>query len=49
MPTVTVLKNDLYRLAGLELSLPLGALEEKLALVKGELGSRSRDGRELRD
>ncbi|HEX6386030.1 MAG TPA: phenylalanine--tRNA ligase subunit beta, partial [Anaerolineae bacterium] len=48
MPTITVLKNDLYRLADLEPSLPLAALEEKLALVKGELGSRSRDGRELR-
>ena len=48
MPTVTVLKNDLYRLAGLEPSFGLAALEARLALVKGELGSRTRDGRELR-
>jgi phenylalanyl-tRNA synthetase beta chain len=37
MPKITVEKNDLYRLAGLEESYPLDALEADLALVKGEL------------
>lgn len=48
MPTVTVRKHDLYHLAGLERSFSLAALEDKLALVKGELGARARDGKELR-
>jgi phenylalanyl-tRNA synthetase beta chain len=37
MPKITVEKNDLYRLAGLEEDYPLEMLEADLALVKGEL------------
>jgi phenylalanyl-tRNA synthetase beta chain len=48
MPTVTVRKHDLYHLAGLERGFGLAELEDKLALVKGELGARSRDGKGLR-
>lgn len=49
MPTITVSKQDLYRLAGLDAAVGLAELEERLALVKGELGSRTGDGRDLRD
>ncbi len=37
MPTITILKSDLYRLAGLEETYPLEMLEVDLALAKGEL------------
>lgn len=48
MPTITVQRQDLYRLAGLEIDYPLAALDEKLTLVKGELNSRTHDGIDLR-
>ena len=48
MPTITVQKADLYQLAGLEPTMGLAELEEHLWLVKGELGSRTVDGRSLR-
>lgn len=48
MPTISVLKRDLYRLIGLESTYPLARLNDDLILVKGELGSRTRDGRPLR-
>ncbi|MBV7332129.1 phenylalanine--tRNA ligase subunit beta [Chloroflexi bacterium TSY] len=48
MPTITVQRQDLYRLAGLEIDYPLAALDEKLMLVKGELNSRTHDGIDLR-
>lgn len=49
MPKINVLKSDLYRLAGLEDNYPFSALENDLMLVKGELGSRTADGKPLRD
>ncbi|MFN8495909.1 MAG: phenylalanine--tRNA ligase subunit beta [Caldilineaceae bacterium] len=49
MPTITVQKADLYQLAGLDPALGLAQLEERLWLVKGELGSRTVAGRSLRN
>lgn len=48
MPTISVLKSDFYRLAGLDPAYPLAALSDDLLLVKGELSSRARDGQPLR-
>lgn len=48
MPTITVQKNDLYRLAGLDAAFSLAELEDRLALVKGELSSRTAEGIRLR-
>lgn len=47
MPTITVQKADLYRLAELPDTLTLEELEARLPLVKGELSVRGRDGRKL--
>lgn len=47
MPTITVQKADLYRLAELPDALTLEELEARLPLVKGELSVRGRDGRKL--
>lgn len=47
MPTITVQKADLYRLADLPAAVTLAELEERLTLVKGELSVRGRDGRKL--
>ncbi len=49
MPTITVNYLDLCRLSGLESDQALSSLEDKLALVKAELGNRLADGRTLRD
>ena len=48
MPTITVQREDLYQLAGLGRSFSLALLEDRLALVKGELNRRTLDGRSLR-
>jgi phenylalanyl-tRNA synthetase beta chain len=48
MPTITVSRQDLYRLSGLPTSYSLAELDDALALVKGELGSRTYDGLTLR-
>lgn len=48
MPTITVQRHDLYRLAGLADSFSLAELDDRLALVKGELGARAADGSLLR-
>lgn len=48
MPTISVLKSDLYRLAGLEKAYSLADLSDDLILVKGELSSRTREGQPLR-
>mgnify|MGYP001468022992 CR=1 FL=1 len=48
MPTITVSRQDLYRLSGLPATYSLAELEDALALVKGELGSRTYDGLTLR-
>jgi len=48
MPTISVVKRDLYRLSGLEDKYPLARLNDDLILVKGELSSRTRDGEALR-
>jgi len=49
MPTITVQREDLYQLAGFERNFSLALLEDRLAaLVKGELNSRTLDGRSLR-
>ncbi len=47
MPTITVAKDDLYKLAGLHAAVDLAEVEASLMLVKGELTVRSRDGRKL--
>src|SRR5437867_1796152 len=49
MPTITVQKDDLYKLARLEPAYGFAALEEKLALAKAELNTRTLDGQTLRD
>lgn len=48
MPTITVQREDLYQLAGLDRSFSLALLEDRLALVKGELNNRTLDGYSLR-
>ncbi len=48
MPTITVQRDDLYQLAGLDRNFSLALLEDCLALVKGELNNRTLDGRQLR-
>ncbi len=48
MPTITVQKDDLYRLANLDPSYKLATLDDDLALVKGELNARTLDGQSLR-
>lgn len=48
MPTITVQKEDLYRLAQLDASYTLTTLDEELALVKGELNARTLGGQSLR-
>ena len=48
MPTITVYRHDLNRLAGRAPDWPLAELDEALALVKGELGGRALDGATLR-
>lgn len=48
MPTITVSRQDLYRLGGLPASYSLAELDDALALVKGELGARTHHGLTLR-
>src|SRR4029450_8533968 len=48
MPTITVYRHDLNRLAGQAPDWPLAELDERLALVKGELGGRTLEGTTLR-
>lgn len=48
MPTITVSRQDLYQLAGLPPTYSLAELDDALALVKGELGSRTYEGLSLR-
>ncbi|CAN5435954.1 phenylalanine--tRNA ligase subunit beta [soil metagenome] len=48
MPTITVKKDDLYRLANLDVAYKLATLDDELALVKGELNARTLDGQSLR-
>jgi phenylalanyl-tRNA synthetase beta chain len=48
MPTISVQRHDLYRLADLPPDYPLADLDDQLALVKGELGGRTQDGLTLR-
>jgi phenylalanyl-tRNA synthetase beta chain len=48
MPTITVQRHDLHRLAHLPAETSLAELEERLSLVKGELNSRTEDGVRLR-
>lgn len=48
MPTITVYRHDLNQLAGQPPDWPLAELDERLALVKGELGGRKLEGTVLR-
>jgi phenylalanyl-tRNA synthetase beta chain len=48
MPTITVSRHELYGLAGRPPGWPLAELDGQLALVKGELNSRTWDGVGLR-